>query len=402
MRDVTAITGLKALSYLFLAFAVGFMVVIGVYSEEPWARTTRGWVAMATPHVRSAVQTAYEDGLLPAGRWTMRNGKATAEWTGKTGAAGWKWTVETADKTVVWAKAQYRDWFAPDAPPPKKIAKAEPKPLAPVPEVKPTVKPVPSQAPQLADKSVAEKAPPQPLQLAETETEEPPLPPAVDPNPPSAGEIAKVVRHLKISLTKDLYAHFELFLYVSKAERGPWSQRMFVFKKDAGGDLSLAHSWPVSTGAETIKRNPHGRLMKRDTPPGFYQLDPKRMHKKYTSRQWQQPMPYAMFFNWENHGMKTGLAIHSAHGAEIQLIGQRASAGCVRLAPQNARILFSLIKKNYKGLAPRFAYDRRTATMSKDGLLMHDADGNLKFADGYKVLVFIENFGGEAVVAVLF
>jgi hypothetical protein len=113
-------------------------------------------------------------------------------------------------------------------------------------------------------------------------------------------------------------------------------------------------------------------------------------------------MPYAMFFNWEHDGLQTGLAIHSATGDDVALLGNRASAGCVRLAPQNARLLFRLIRKDYSGLAPRFAYDRRTATMHNDGLLMHDAEGNLKYAEGYKVLVVIENNGGDNIVAALF
>ena len=40
--------------------------------------------------------------------------------------------------------------------------------------------------------------------------------------------------------------------------------------------------------------------------------------------------------------------------------------------------------------------------MSNDGVLMHDAAGHLQKAPGYKVLVFVENFGGESVVAALF
>jgi len=113
-------------------------------------------------------------------------------------------------------------------------------------------------------------------------------------------------------------------------------------------------------------------------------------------------MPYAMFFNWEDHGYQTGLAIHAASGDDISLLGQRSSAGCVRLAPENARVLFSLIRENYKGLVPKFAYDRKTATMANDGMLLHDSDGRVQLAQGYKVLVFIENYGGENVVAALF
>ena len=40
--------------------------------------------------------------------------------------------------------------------------------------------------------------------------------------------------------------------------------------------------------------------------------------------------------------------------------------------------------------------------MSNDGLLMHDAEGKLQLAEGYKVLVFIENYGGDNVVAAVF
>jgi hypothetical protein len=113
-------------------------------------------------------------------------------------------------------------------------------------------------------------------------------------------------------------------------------------------------------------------------------------------------MPYAMFFNWENHGYQTGLAIHGATGKDISLLGERASAGCIHLAPENARVLFSLIKNNYKGLMPKFAYDKRTATMASNGVLVHTADGHVEMAEGYRVLVFIENYGGENVVAALF
>ncbi len=126
------------------------------------------------------------------------------------------------------------------------------------------------------------------------------------------------------------------------------------------------------------------------------------MYKNHFSGQWHEPMPYAMFFNWENNGYKTGLAIHGATGLEVKQLGTRASAGCIRIAPENARQLFQLIRTQYKGLTPRFAYDRRTATMSNDGVLMHDASGNLQMADGYKVLVFVENYGGQNVVAALF
>ena len=183
------------------------------------------------------------------------------------------------------------------------------------------------------------------------------------------------MQHMKVSLTKELYENFSLFLYVSKAERGPWAQRMYVFQKQPSGDLTMLYNWPVSTGRELIEMAPSGSKAPSYTPQGYYEIDPDRVYKRYRSMQWDQSMPYAMFFNWEHDGLQTGLAIHGATGTDIALLGKRSSAGCVRIDPQNAQLLYRLIRTDYKGLAPRFAYDRRTATMSNDGLLMHDKAG---------------------------
>lgn len=199
-----------------------------------------------------------------------------------------------------------------------------------------------------------------------------------------------------------MLANFELFLYVSKADAGPWAQHMYVFQKQTTGDLKLLYNWPVSTGRERLEFNPAGRKLATDTPPGYYELDPHRSYAQYNSAEWGKPMPYAMFFNWVKDGNETGLAIHAASGDDQKLIGKRASAGCIHLTEDNARTLFTLIRTQYRGLAPRFAVDRRTGTMSNDGILLHDAQGHLKLAEGYKVLIFIEDYGGENVVAALF
>jgi len=218
----------------------------------------------------------------------------------------------------------------------------------------------------------------------------------------SRDELVRVSGRLRTSLTHEMYEHFSLFLYVSKADKGPWSQRLYVFRKDVGGRLGALYDWPASTGRELFEIAPNGTRQRSSTPAGYYQLDPARMYRQHFSGQWREPMPYAMFFNWENQGRQTGLAIHAATAPEVAQLGSRASAGCIRLAPEHAKLLFELIRSQYRGLAPRFAFDRRTATMSNRGALMHDAAGNLQMAEGYKVLVFIENYGGEDVVAALF
>jgi hypothetical protein len=219
---------------------------------------------------------------------------------------------------------------------------------------------------------------------------------------PGSDELARVERRLRDNLSAELYDNFKLFLYVSKAPVGPWAQRMYVFRKLPRGDLALLHDWAVSTGRERVEYNTAGMRLPSYTPSGYYELDPARFYRHHVSAQWDQPMPYAMFFNWLHDGHPTGLAIHGATGPDIDMLGKRASAGCVRLAPEAARTLFTLIRTQYRGLAPRFAIDRLTGTMSNDGIVLHDARGRVQLAEGYKVLVFIEDYGGENVVAAMF
>ncbi len=207
---------------------------------------------------------------------------------------------------------------------------------------------------------------------------------------------------LKAGLTPEMLRNFELFLYVSKSDHGPLAQRMYVFRKTGQGDLQLAYDWAASTGREQSEVSPRGKSTFTSTPKGFYELDPDRMYRRYHSYSWDQDMPHAMFFNWERQGLETGLAIHAATGDDVARLGSRASAGCVHLAPEDAATLYNLIRADYRGAVPRFAYNAGTQTMSNRGDFMHRRDGSLKMADGYKVLVEIEDYGGENLVASLF
>jgi len=89
-------------------------------------------------------------------------------------------------------------------------------------------------------------------------------------------------------------------------------------------DRLVTYVWPVSTG-----------MAGRDTPSGTFA--PNRMDADHHSQEWDNaPMPYTIFFDM--HG-------HAVHGfASITHLGSPASHGCVRLAPQNAAILFDLVK----------------------------------------------------------
>jgi TonB family protein len=88
------------------------------------------------------------------------------------------------------------------------------------------------------------------------------------------------------------------------------------------------YTWEVSTG-----------LPSYDTPSGTYTA--RSMNEIWYSKQWDDaPMPHAIFFT------KKGHAIHGTD--ETKKLGRPVSHGCVRLAPENARTLFALVKE--KGL----------------------------------------------------
>lgn len=85
------------------------------------------------------------------------------------------------------------------------------------------------------------------------------------------------------------------------------------------------HYWPVSTG-----RGRYG------TPTGTFR--PKRLERQWYSRKYNwAPMPYSIFY----YG---GYAIHGT--TEVHRLGRTASHGCVRLHPDNARVLYNLVRKH--------------------------------------------------------
>lgn len=214
-------------------------------------------------------------------------------------------------------------------------------------------------------------------------------------------EVAAVARRLRNKLNGELFADFQLFLYVSKAANGPIAQHMYVFHKGPGGALELLYDWPVSTGRDRSEPNGAGSELSTFTPSGYFELDSHRFFRHHVSSEWHESMPFAMFFDVGAGRPPTGLAIHAATRGAIKELGTRASAGCVRLAPQAAETLFTLIRARYHGHAPRFAVDQRTGAIRSDGALLHDAHGRPQMAPGYEVLVVIENYAGRKLVAAM-
>lgn len=90
-------------------------------------------------------------------------------------------------------------------------------------------------------------------------------------------------------------------------------------------DGAKRSQWPISTARRGYR-----------TPNGSYR--PEWLARKWFSRQYDwSPMPYSIFFSG-------GYAIHGSY--EISHLGSPASHGCIRLHPENAAVLFALVKRN--------------------------------------------------------
>src|SRR5215470_18921659 len=86
----------------------------------------------------------------------------------------------------------------------------------------------------------------------------------------------------------------------------------------------LLYIWPVSTGRDRFS-----------TPSGVYK--PERLETSWFSKAYYNaPMPHAIFFH-------NGYAIHGSY--DIAQLGGPASHGCVRLHPQDAALLFAMVKQ---------------------------------------------------------
>ena len=97
-------------------------------------------------------------------------------------------------------------------------------------------------------------------------------------------------------------------------------QKMFVYKGN-----NLLYTWLVSTA-----RNGYV------TPRGNYR--PYHLEKMHYSKLYDNsPMPYSIFF-------KGGYAIHGTNSTKR--LGRRASHGCVRLHPSNAKKLYQLVRSH--------------------------------------------------------
>lgn len=107
----------------------------------------------------------------------------------------------------------------------------------------------------------------------------------------------------------------EVVVTISKAQ-----QRLAVVV-----DGAEAYRWPISSGRRGFA-----------TPAGSFH--PTRLERHWYSRQYNlTPMPWSVFFY-------RGYAVHGT--MEAYNLGRAVSHGCVRLRPDNAAILFSLVRRH--------------------------------------------------------
>jgi hypothetical protein len=110
-------------------------------------------------------------------------------------------------------------------------------------------------------------------------------------------------------------AQAELVVNISKSE-----QRLAVVV-----DGTELYRWPVSTGRPGYP-----------TPAGAFR--PTRLEPNWHSHQYNMtPMPWSVFFY-------RGYALHGT--MEANNLGRAVSHGCVRLRPENASVLFALIRRS--------------------------------------------------------
>jgi hypothetical protein len=225
------------------------------------------------------------------------------------------------------------------------------------------------------------------------------LPKAIAPDVEDVGvadgvspeEARAIAMRIAMKVPPKLIPYFDLYLYVSKAEQGPWAQHLYVFDRESDNSLSYEDNWRVSTGREV-----HERYF-TSTPAGLFELDPDRFQPMHISHAWHGArMPWSMFLNYQVHDHMAGVALHAAVGAEEDAqLGHRASGGCVRLPLQRADSLYHRIQAEEEGQVPVFAFDEVRGTTSVDGTVEQDDAGNDVLTDGYRVLLVIDAYPGD-------
>lgn len=166
-----------------------------------------------------------------------------------------------------------------------------------------------------------------------------------------------------MSAVKDPFYGYKMFILVDKSKSsGPsklrdgktrQAQTMYIYQRDSANKLSLVYVTPVSTGKELTPGV-------SDTREGYTRV--QNAQQTYVSRKYGEAMPNSLWFESEY-----GTAIHQTTQARCDsLMGQRASAGCIRLCPGTSTTVFNLVTAYSRNQAI-VLLDKRSGTPIQSG-----------------------------------
>ncbi len=156
------------------------------------------------------------------------------------------------------------------------------------------------------------------------------------------------------------YISYDIIVKVNlKDTQKNYGQRMRVYKRGEG----LIYYWKVSTA----RKGKH-------TPRGYF--TPQLFSSEHQSSLYNNAhMPWAVFFNGN-------IAMHAIlNSNKIARLGRVASAGCVRMEPQRAEILFHMIGQSGEALVEE---------IDVNGNKVYQDNGLPNFVEKYKTLIIIE------------
>lgn len=128
-------------------------------------------------------------------------------------------------------------------------------------------------------------------------------------------------------------------IIVNKAKKGthPDAQTMRVYL-----DGVFVHAFVVSTGSERRVTTRAGKSYISTTPTGYFR--PRRLYRRYFSSLWGgATMHYSVFYI-----PNSGIALHATTPSHYHELGSRASGGCVRLRPEDAKTVQDLVLETSK------------------------------------------------------
>ena len=159
---------------------------------------------------------------------------------------------------------------------------------------------------------------------------------------------------------------------INKSNQGSTAQVMKVYVDGiALLDSFGTEDWKISSGREKREKAKNGDVYNTTTPVGYFR--PQRLELLHESKKWKAEMPHAVFF----YG---GIATHAT--THIHDLGKRASGGCVRLHPKNAKKFYDLI--HAMGIA-------EVTLVSRNGSDVLKKDGTPVKVQAYDVLIIVEN-----------